>query len=176
VSLNAHEKKTEVPVFETIIIMATKDEEIALTGMAAGSSSVMAPSDMPGGYEFFADAGNGSSYKVRVVRTEAKERKRLVMPAGCLSVCLVAVLCVLIIAYVDEILAVDGLLPRPSITLVLWNVWALKKISCQSIGREPRGSIKNCRTKKRTTHQISNDRLLTLLLVLSLSLLIFLHA
>jgi hypothetical protein len=61
----------------TIIIMATKDEEIAMISTAAnaGSISVMAPSDMPGGYEFFADAGNGSSYKVRVVRTEAIEER-----------------------------------------------------------------------------------------------------
>ena len=30
--------------------------------------SVVAPTDMVGGYEFFADAGDGQSYKVRVVR------------------------------------------------------------------------------------------------------------
>jgi hypothetical protein len=91
-----NQKTTEVPVFETIIIMATKDEEIAMIGAAAaGSISVMAPSDMPGGYEFFADAGNGNSYKVRVVRTEANEKRFLLtcstlglMSAGCLfTVC-----------------------------------------------------------------------------------------
>jgi hypothetical protein len=55
------------------IIMATmKDQEqLAQTG---ASISVMAPSDMPGGYEFFADAGNGNSYKVRVVRFLFLER------------------------------------------------------------------------------------------------------
>jgi hypothetical protein len=63
--------------FETIMT-ATKVEEINVIGTAAGSISIMAPSHMPGGYEFFADAGNGSSYKVRVVRTEANERKHFV--------------------------------------------------------------------------------------------------
>jgi hypothetical protein len=64
--------------------------------MAAGSISVMAPSDMPGGYEFFADAGNGNSYKVRVVRKKqrfALYNARLVpaecLPDACLSVAVV---------------------------------------------------------------------------------------
>jgi hypothetical protein len=63
-------KRSGTRFFETI--MATKVEEINVIGTAAGSISIMAPSDMPGGYEFFADAGNGSSYKVRVVRKQTK--------------------------------------------------------------------------------------------------------
>jgi hypothetical protein len=84
-------KKNEVT--KPIVIyatMATKDAEIAMIGMAAGSISIMAPSDMPGGYEFFADAGNGSSYKVRVVRKQKKSSvcstPGFLMPAGCLFV------------------------------------------------------------------------------------------
>jgi hypothetical protein len=51
------------------IIMASMKEQEQMAALTGGASiSVMAPSDMPGGYEFFADAGNGSSYKVRVVR------------------------------------------------------------------------------------------------------------
>jgi hypothetical protein len=40
------------------------DEQVAVLH---ASISILAPMNMPGGYEFFADAGNGSSYKVRVV-------------------------------------------------------------------------------------------------------------
>jgi hypothetical protein len=83
-------KKCQERNFET---MTTKDEEIAIVGKAAASISVMAPSDMPGGYEFLADAGNGNSYKVRVVRK--KQIFAFVqgmagacrVSAGCLFVC-----------------------------------------------------------------------------------------
>jgi hypothetical protein len=45
--------------------MIKGDEQVAVLD---ASISILAPMNMPGGYEFFADAGNGSSYKVRVVR------------------------------------------------------------------------------------------------------------
>ena len=41
---------------------------LAPTQTTQTTLSVVAPTDMVGGYEFFADAGDGQSYKVRVVR------------------------------------------------------------------------------------------------------------
>jgi hypothetical protein len=140
--------------------MATKDEEIAMIGTAAGSISVMAPSDMPGGYEFFADAGNGSSYKVRVVRTEANERK---IPFDMFNAwldtcrmpgCLVAVLGILIIASFDEILAVDGLLPRPQSPSSFGMSGRRRRFPVRPSEEEnlvARLKIEVWRTKKRTT-------------------------
>jgi hypothetical protein len=42
------------------------DAEIAMKATTT-TITIVAPTDMPGGYEFLADAGNGASYKVRVV-------------------------------------------------------------------------------------------------------------
>jgi hypothetical protein len=42
------------------IIMASMKDQEQMAALTGASISVMAPSDMPGGYEFFADAGNGS--------------------------------------------------------------------------------------------------------------------
>jgi hypothetical protein len=42
------------------------DEQVAV--LHAASISILAPMNMPGGYEFFANASNGISYMVRVVR------------------------------------------------------------------------------------------------------------
>jgi hypothetical protein len=47
------------------------DAEIAMKATTT-TITIVAPTDMPGGYEFLADAGNGTSYKVRVVSFCAK--------------------------------------------------------------------------------------------------------
>jgi hypothetical protein len=130
-------KESARTYFET---MATTDKVIALTGMAAGSISVMAPSDMPDGYEFFADAGNGNSYKVRVVRKKQRfvlYNARLV-PAGCLpDACLsVAVVWIIIIASVDEILAGDVLPRGRSPSSSMKRLGVEENINHQPIGRE----------------------------------------
>jgi hypothetical protein len=66
--------------------MASMKEQEQMAALTGGASiSVMAPSDMPGGYEFFADAGNGNSYKVRVVRFESSQKdsvKRMALLDG----------------------------------------------------------------------------------------------
>jgi hypothetical protein len=52
------------PQDNTSHVTIKRDEQVADLN---DSISILAPMNMPGGYEFFADAGNGSSYKVRVV-------------------------------------------------------------------------------------------------------------
>jgi hypothetical protein len=141
-------KKNEVT--KPIVIyatMATKDEEIAMIGMTAGSISIMAPSDMPGGYEFFADAGNGSSYKVRVVRKQKKYIRFVVQGCWCLpDVCRMPICRLLFFGsssshllmkfwLVMRCLVLDHSRPPPC------NVWTLKSIGMIEVGR----------TKKRTT-------------------------
>jgi hypothetical protein len=63
------------------------DEEIAMSNTSSNTITVVAPSDMPGGYEFYAEGGNGTSCKVRVVRNETRCYVYLENYMSCVFLC-----------------------------------------------------------------------------------------
>lgn len=69
--------ESEIPIVSAQPVIPSSSLEQQEAGMVeaptAGAQrtlSMVAPSDMQGGYEFYADAGDGKSYKVRVVSTK----------------------------------------------------------------------------------------------------------